>query len=168
LSTSTEQGRIHWRIAPASHSAPGVFRWLPTLAVVLLAAGCSEVEEPTGPVRFPVLGQLLIDGQPAAGATIKFIPADGKLQARSVTAQVRADGHFAASYLSNEDGIPAGTYDLVVYWLDVPPEGGLPVDRLQGRFCNPQQPVSTITVIEGENQLEAIELSTEGLEPSER
>lgn len=129
--------------------------------MTLAFMGCQKAEKPAGPPQFPVVGQLLVDGEPAAGATLKFVPTKPGPQMRSATAQVGVDGRFAASYLTTEDGIPADNYDLLVYWLETPPDGGLPVDRLRGRYCDPSNPVTTITVVAGENHLDPIELESD-------
>ncbi len=126
---------------------------------MLTTAGCQEKASnaPRTPT-YPVHGRLLIDGLPAPGAMVKFYTK--QLAGRVPTAIVREDGRFSASFYDNEDGAPAGEYRLLVVWMQTPPQGGLAQDRLAGQFLDPDKPVATILVAQGENQLPPIELST--------
>lgn len=134
--------------------------WLAILAVsaLLCVGGCAEPGQAARTQTYPVTGTLRVNGAPAAGAMVKFLVRDGA--GRMPAAIVREDGSFAASSYASEDGAPAGEYHLLVLWMAPPPEGGLPVDRLQGRFADPNDPVRTITVSTGSNQLAPIELTT--------
>lgn len=120
--------------------------------------GCSNEPQPERIPTYPVTGSLHIDGQPAAGTMIKFY--DPQNRGRMPAATVRADGTFSASFYTSEDGAPTGEYQLLVLWMTPPPGGGLPVDRLQGRFADPARSVRTINVIAGENRLEPIDLDS--------
>lgn len=127
------------------------------LVPITNAAGCrnKQVDEAKVPT-YPVHGRLLVDGKPAVGAMIKFLP--DKTGGRVPTALVREDGTFSASYYGSEDGAPAGEYKLLVAWMQVPPQGGLAQDRLQGRFLDASKPVRVITVAAAETNLEPIRL----------
>ncbi|OYP36089.1 hypothetical protein CGZ80_10115 [Rhodopirellula sp. MGV] len=67
-------------------------------------------------------------------------------------------GAFQASYFGIGDGAPVGEYKVLVFMLETPPGGGLPVDRFQGRYLNEDHPVATLTVRPGENDCGTIEL----------
>jgi hypothetical protein len=78
------------------------------LAVILL--GCGEQ-----PVRYPVEGQVLIDGEPLSSGFIRFVPDTG----RPSTGEIHIDGTFTlreASLSSNPPpkGIPPGKYRVAV------------------------------------------------------
>ena len=125
----------------------------------IVAVGCRRQPAPSGRVpTYPVHGRLLIDGQPAMGAMIKFVT--DKSGGRVPTAIVREDGSFSASFYDVEDGAPTGNYKLVVAWMQVPSGGGLAQNRLRGPYLNPDKPVRTITVGAREVSLEPIELTS--------
>jgi hypothetical protein len=75
---------------------------------------------------------------------------------------VQPDGSFTASFVTQGDGMPVGNYDVFVLWMEVPKEGGLPVDRLNGKFCDTHRPVAKVMIREGENRLARFDLSTKG------
>lgn len=152
--------------SPATRIAP---RWNRTAAcarmivlggaLYLSVVGCGD--EPRAAARvvtYPVHGKLLIDGVPAMGAMVKLY--SEQKPGRVPTALVRADGSFSASFYDNEDGAPAGQYKVLVVWMQPPPEGGMPQDRLQGQFLDPRKPVRSVEVLERDNQLGTIELTT--------
>jgi hypothetical protein len=133
-----------------------------TVMAILLCTtmnGCREQSLPESRIpTFPVKGTLLIDGVPALGAMVKFYSAGRG--GRTPTAIVKEDGSFAGSFYDNEDGVPAGEYKLLLVWMQTPPEGGMPQDRLRGQFLDPAKRVATVTVIAGENRLEPIRLTS--------
>jgi len=144
---------------------PAQLRWRSAgrlaLAIALTSSlcGCHDKTQSTTRIAtFPVKGTLSIDGAPAAGAMVKFY--SKKQGGRVPTAIVHEDGSFSASFYDNEDGSPAGQYDLLVVWMQPPPGGGLAQDRLRGQFLDPSKPVASITVIPGNNQIPPIELVT--------
>ena len=57
-----------------------------------------------------------------------------------------SDGRFTSAAPGSDAGVPAGTYRLVVYWLDTPPSGGMPFDRLFGRYADPDRSTLTVTI----------------------
>lgn len=128
------------------------------VAVALATLGCQKKQPTNRTPTYPVTGALYVNDEPAAGAMVKFY--SPQASGRMPTAVVREDGSFAASYYGTEDGAPAGAYQLLVLWMTPPPGGGLPVDRLGGRFADASRPVRQVTVTEGENQLEPINLKT--------
>lgn len=124
----------------------------------LVTSGCQQEKPANRTPTYPVTGTLHVNDQPAVGAMIKFY--DPQSSGRMPTAVVREDGSFAASYYGAEDGAPAGEYQLLVLWMMPPPGGGLPVDRLEGRFSDASHPTRRVTIIKGENHLESINLKT--------
>ena len=137
-----------------------VSRSLTAILTILCLVGCQKTTEQVGPKLFPAEGKILIDGKAPVGATIRFCSPQTSTRGRMPIAVVREDGTYAVSFSGKEDGIPAGDYDVIVYWLEIPPEGGMPKDRLMGEFCEPKRPAAKVTIIEGSNQLEPIQLTT--------
>ena len=103
----------------------------PTLGVIALLVslgGCQHAPPPSGPPVLPVTGTILVDGKPTAGVTVRFVAVDppGGSPPAFITG---SDGRFTSAAPGSDAGVPAGTYRLVVYWLDTPPSGGMPFDR---------------------------------------
>lgn len=126
------------------------------LFALLAACGCQQSTQPVTTPTYPVTGSLTINGQPAAGASLKLYQPE--MSGRMPTAIVRHDGSFSFSYLGAEDGAPAGKYSVLVMWMVTPRDGGLPVDRLGLRHINPNQPVAQVVVLPGSNHLPPIRL----------
>ena len=130
------------------------------LAVLAVAGsgGCrrAATEDPTP--LFPVTGTLQIDGE-VAHRRRRQAAARGADRIEMVpVGHGGADGRFDMAYFNRRRGAPAGTYQLFVYWLVVPAEGGLAMDRLKGEFCDPSRPVAIVTVEEKVNQLSPLDL----------
>lgn len=129
------------------------------VAAALATPGCAKKQE-----RIPinhVSGMLTVDGQPAPGVIVCFHP-KSELGIRPL-ATVAADGTFQPSTYVANDGIPPGEYVLTATWPKmsiVEGEERAGPDQLNNRFNDSQHPVATITVKEGENQLEPINLKT--------
>ncbi|TWU45111.1 hypothetical protein Q31b_02820 [Novipirellula aureliae] len=134
----------------------------------LIFPGCSE-SKPIDVDLYPVVGTVLLDGQPAVGATLKFIPVDSDTGTadsskpkyrRAPAATVDANGRFQASFDGIGDGAPLGTYKVVVFMLQTPEGGGFPTDRFGGKYLDESKPVAMITVTEGDNDCGVIELKS--------
>ncbi|MBL9166006.1 MAG: hypothetical protein JNL18_25010 [Planctomycetaceae bacterium] len=138
-----------------------ILEWICKAARVSLAwfllGGCNEAPRPVRLPTFPVTGTLYVNGEPAVGAMVKFH--DPSRSGRTAAASVKDDGSFAASFYGVEDGVPAGEYRLLILWMAPPPGGGLPVDRLNGRFADPARPVRTVKIVQGETHLGPIDLT---------
>lgn len=131
---------------------------------VLSSTACrNEVKVESGPRLFPVVGSLRIDGAIPTGATIRFHSPQAVTWGRTPMAIVEPDGTFRGSFAAPGDGVPAGEYGLIVYWMALPEGGGLPLDRLQGRFSDTQKPAAKVTIEQGENRLPPIVLSTKSI-----
>jgi hypothetical protein len=147
--------RLQWQLVAAA-----------SLAVLSPCCGPRDLA-PKDPPLYPVRGRLTVGGVPAVGATIRFFPNQvnptkpgTKIRpARTPAATVGPDGHFSASYRTSEDGVPAGTYKLLVIWLEEPDKGGLPQDRLRGKYFDEAKPVAIVNVKPGPNALEPIDLT---------
>ena len=109
---------------------------------------------------YPTTGRLLINGAPPAGAIVGLHPANGDFDERGSrpAGKVQDDGSFVLATYGVEDGVPEGDYVVTVFW-PANPEGPDPgPDRLSGRYAAPKASPLRITVHEGDNELEPIEL----------
>ena len=133
-----------------------------TVALILAAnsIGCGEKQTPRAPLGH-VAGTLLVDGRPAAGAMVWFNMRSGT--GIRPMARVGDDGKFQPSTYVPNDGVVPGEYVLTVTWPAtkiIDGEEMFGPDQLNNRYADPQRPVASITVKEGENQLDPIELKT--------
>jgi hypothetical protein len=79
--------------------------------VVLACAGCSR-RSYTGPQRFPLHGQVRLDGQPVDWGSISFLPAAGGEQ--RVSGGLIENGAYA---VPEEQGANVGQYRVEIHWL---------------------------------------------------
>ncbi len=120
------------------------------------AAGCSDRSRQ--PV-FPVEGQVLFQGKPAAGAQVVFHPIgkDGAGAPRP-SGQVDSTGKFLLTSYAAGDGAPPGDYEVTVEkWVsknDNPAVNQLPRRYQQGKSSGLRA-----TVKAGENKLQVFQLS---------
>jgi hypothetical protein len=95
--------------------------FLSTLAAVSLfaASGC-------GKGKLHQLEGVVIDekGQPLAGATVTFVPADGN--ARPASGLTGDDGSFRLTTFNTGDGAREGDYKVTVKVSEAQPDGGAP------------------------------------------
>jgi hypothetical protein len=126
---------------------------------LLLLAGCSA-SHADRPPTYPVHGQVLVGGKPAAGARVRLVGLDNAALARLVPhAECGADGSFQLTTFRTGDGAPAGRYALTLAWPSRPTGGreeGL--DRFKGRYADPRRPVREVRVVAGVNELGRIEI----------
>ena len=114
--------------------------------------------------RFPVKGEVYVDGEPAARLSVTLHDVKGfDEQAPAIPQAVtRQDGTFAISTFDAEDGAPAGEYKATFVWGR--PQGlgiDTSVDKLKGRYSDPEKSEYKVTVVEGEPQdMGRIDLTT--------
>lgn len=136
------------------------------LAVSLLAAGCGG---PQRPAVYPVKGQLLVKGQPAAGARLTLSPAENPDPALwkmgYPTAVVQPDGSFAFTSYEENDGAPAGNYKLIATWAEgdtgIPNEDESappPKQLLDAKYAQPESTPWTVVVEPKPNQFAPFEV----------
>ena len=111
---------------------------------------------------FPVEGQVLIQGRPAAGVQVFFHAQEPSQrgQPRGVT---DPEGRFRLRTYHDGDGAPAGQYTVTAYWPETDKAGmsgeeQLPPDRLGGRYMNAQQSSLRATVNTGPTTLPVFDL----------
>jgi hypothetical protein len=142
----------------------GLKKATPALAVVCLGlCGCAE-DLPDRKPTFPLTGQVLVDGRPAAQLFLACHDVKGvdPVQPTVSSAITDQDGKFAVSTYQSGDGVPAGEYVLTFVWgkLDLITKsyGG---DRLKGRYSDPQKSAWRCKVETGKpTDLGCIELLT--------
>lgn len=76
------------------------------LLVALAAAGCGDGR----PARYPVSGQVLIDGKPLTYGYVKFVPND----ARPSGGYVDEQGRFTLGCFAKDDGVIPGIHRVEV------------------------------------------------------
>jgi hypothetical protein len=101
--------------------------------LAVMIAGCSSGVEPEiVPPLEPVSGKVLIDGKPAAGVAVTFVPAENN-KGNPCSGSTDANGAFSLVHRSGSPGVPAGDYVVVFSKLTQPdgtpiPEGQTAAD----------------------------------------
>ena len=103
--------------------------------------------------RYPVRGEVYVDGEPAARLSVILNDVKGfDQQAPAIPQAVtRQDGTFAISTFEAEDGAPAGEYKATFVWGRAQGLGiDTSVDQLKGKYSDPKKSEFKVTVNEGE------------------
>lgn len=124
--------------------------------MTLLVAACGGTD---GPKPYPVKGTLLVNGQPAAGATIAFYATQPFGKTIIPTALTAEDGSFAVTTFKAKDGAPAGEYEVTVTWPEFRKGWQVGEDRLNRAFANPKTSGLKVQVEKGDNELPPFELT---------
>jgi len=121
---------------------------------VLLAVSCSGK-----PSVYRVSGKVMCEGQPAAGAVVRFYPAEGA-NAKYPAPQGIAgqDGSFKITTYKANDGAPAGKYGVSVYWSKHLTSDDYEV-LSPPRYMDPATSGFTAVVEKGSNELPPFELT---------
>jgi hypothetical protein len=128
-------------------------------AAVACALACSSCSSPSG--LYPVRGKVLVNGEPAAGATVTFVR-KGAAESAS-QGVVGEDGGFTLSGPGGE-GAPPGAYAVLVEWKEGAggKRGRAPAlnapDRLKKKYLDPNKPLLTATVEAKSNTLPPFDL----------
>lgn len=118
------------------------------LAMPVLLLGCGP-EQRGGPrlETSPLVGQVLVDGDPVQGVRVMCHPGPDAPIAYEVVGMTDAEGRFSISTYQAGDGLPPGTYALTFELL----EGaglGRSKDVFGGRYSDPKKSEYTVTVEE--------------------
>jgi hypothetical protein len=144
--------------------AAGAVRCRPALAFLiaglsLLASACgTSSRKPLYPVR----GQVLFHGRPAARAIVTFHPVGAAPDEPRPSAHTDDRGYFNLTSYARGDGAPEGDYAVTVAWFrSLPvrnPSEGDPTTRnvLPPRYANPATSRLKATVAQGQNELSPI------------
>jgi hypothetical protein len=114
-----------------------------------IAFALSDVSCSSGAKLFSVRGRVLVNGKPAAGVLVVFLPSsEGDPKAAHPIATTAEDGTFSLA-TDDEDGAPAGDYVVTMQWQQnvlVPTRktgesisgrmNNDPVDKLRGRYLD--------------------------------
>jgi hypothetical protein len=136
-------------------------------ATILIAAciGCGSSNG-----RYPVYGKVLFKGEPAVGATVRFVPPNvpNRQAVPFLEGVVQSDGAFSMNSGQDGEGVPPGTYDVLIVWHDGPhavtkirgakPETQ-PPDRLHGFYANPKKPYFHAEIKSETNYLTPFEIT---------
>jgi hypothetical protein len=130
-----------------------------TAGLVLACASCGHKNN-----LYPVSGQVMYKGSPAAGATVFFCRKGGDtIKDHMIMGIVREDGSFELVCGSFGKGAPPGEYDVRIEWKQVSgqrkgrPQHGL--DKLKGRFANQKHALLHATIDAKNNDLPPFELA---------
>lgn len=140
------------------------------LALLLSAVGvgCGGTEGPQLELG-PLSGTVALDGKPADGVSITFLPKDDTA-GNGGWAVTDANGKFTAKQYSGEEGLPKGTYTVQFSRLRMPDGGPIPkgkdaadvgaVESLPPRLSNPNPEFSPYVVTIPSTDAVEFELST--------
>jgi hypothetical protein len=129
---------------------------LPLLSLVLFVPACSHGSRKA---VYPVRGQILVQGRPAARATVTFHPAGDAPDDLRPSAQTDDQGYFTLTSYANGDGAPEGDYAVTVTCFRAfatrnPSEGDENTRNLLApRYANPATSQLKATVSRGNNEL---------------
>lgn len=133
------------------------------IVVAVVAVGCA----PSGPKLQKVTGKLLVDGQPAAGASLLFFT-PGQKGGVVPSANVGPDGSFEI-VTNGKPGVMTGNYNVTAIWPDpAKVEAAMkdrsgksdPPDLLGGKYSIPESSPLKAEIGSGTKELPPIELST--------
>jgi hypothetical protein len=125
----------------------------------MLLPSCGSSRKPL----FPVTGHVYLKHKPVAGATVILHPVNATPGDMVKPAgQVDEQGEFKLSTYTRGDGAPEGDYVVTVEWRAPKrsPVETYPIDRLQGRYSDPN--TSTLRAhVDGQTvELQPIDLGT--------
>jgi hypothetical protein len=128
-----------------------------TLAAFVVVAGIAARSGSDGDDARSLHGQLFVDGQPAAGAEVRFYSLNQRQLSRPVgSARSNGDGSFHVRSSWSRSGLPAGEYVVTAIWRDAVIAGENLVagpNRLPRRYANPNTSPLKARVQEGITQL---------------
>src|SRR3954470_16688920 len=88
------------------------------MVAVAAVAGCAKS---TKVAVYPVTGQVLYDGKPAAGVQVFLFPTSAPMFPEVPAhphGTTGADGKFALGTYTDSDGAAEGSYQIVLFWPD--------------------------------------------------
>jgi len=131
------------------------------VAALLLACAACGSDSDRKPL-FPAEGKVFFESKPASGAIVFLHAADAEgPKAVRPHGTVGKDGSYRLSTYQNEDGVPAGTYQVAVFWTKPGKYGDEGGERLlPEKYANPAgSGIPPVVITEGANQLPAITLT---------
>ncbi len=123
---------------------------------------------PKGPPRketFPVTGEIVVDGSPAASVQVTLTDVKGMDEKMPTVSSAMTDdnGKFAISTYQQADGVPEGEYSVTFMWgtlnLFSMQYGG--PDKLNDKYSDPKKSTFKVTVEKGKpTDMGRVELTT--------
>src|SRR5689334_3346285 len=93
-------------------------RLFASAVLALACAACVGCGDSRFKPVYPVRGQVLYEGKPAAGASVTFHAVSNVEDPwTKPSAEVDEDGNFVVNTYKAGDGAPAGSYEVTVIWL---------------------------------------------------
>jgi len=151
-----------------SHSSS---RFLPSLVIVagLSLIGCGSPEKSDQLKTYPTSGQVTVKGKPVSGVVVILIPAPGSdpgTKGLTPTGTSDKTGQFIVSTYAQDDGAPAGSYQIVLKHPMQQSSGpkGVPaafapqIDGFGGKYVDPSKSKFSVTITEGQNVIAPIAL----------
>lgn len=83
-------------------------RWIASALLVSFSLGCGA----SGPVKYPVTGKVILDGQPVAGVSVTFSPSDPKLPTSG--GRTDAQGVYTLSTVQGDRGAVVGKHKVIL------------------------------------------------------
>ncbi|MBN2022120.1 MAG: carboxypeptidase regulatory-like domain-containing protein [Pirellulales bacterium] len=137
-------------------------RWVCAALVAVALIGCGGKKDFLK--TYPAKGTVTFRGKPMQYARITLYTTAGDADLKKVLprAQAQADGTFVLGTYKYSDGAPPGEYNVVITWPNGPEEKsespGYVADQLKGRYADAAKSGITVTITEGDNALEPIDL----------
>ena len=133
------------------------------LLAAVLGVSCKGGRRPV----FPVRGQVFFEGKPTPEALVIFHPLDDPdPNAPRPVARVAADGSFAPTTYTADDGAPAGRYAVTIAWVKERDNQNAskedqqePKNLLPDRYARAETSGLEVHVKEGPNELAPFRLT---------
>ncbi len=124
--------------------------------VLVVAIGC---QGESGPRRYPVEGEVRINGQPAAFVRVQFHHVDSSLPGnlKIPVGMTKESGRFQLSTSGNNDGAIEGEYRVTFEWMSGNDLSAF--DKLGGKFANVATTPFRVKVEPKKNILPTFELT---------
>lgn len=137
------------------------FKFFTTVAVACVLAGCSSGKTP--PVCHPVHGKVTSKGKPLAEAMVVMHRVGGDVAGnQKPMAIAKSDGTFDLTTYHAGDGAPPGDYAITVELRAITTGGEEPTrngpNTLPAKYAKPASSGIKYTVVDGDNQIPAIDL----------
>jgi hypothetical protein len=130
------------------------------LVLAIFCPACSSNQKPLYPVR----GQVLVQGRPAAHAQITFHPVgDQGPEAVRPVGSVDENGYFTLTSFKQGDGAPEGEYRVTIHWFLATKSGGtgseyVSVNYVPDQYGRAETSGLRASVGKGDNQLPPFQL----------
>ncbi|MBU6308328.1 MAG: hypothetical protein KJS77_01125 [Planctomycetes bacterium] len=168
--------------SPVLHVPPGAASFVVAVVAcvaVVAVVGCGSDRLATVPAQ----GTVRVDGKPVAGVQVVLHPinaGDTRLEKLRPTARTGSDGSFVIGTYEMADGAPVGEYVVTAEWFAGGPEkatstsddpeaaaaaNATEVDRLGGRFANPETSPLKASVGRMSSSIAPFDLTTRAAKP---